>query len=105
MADLLIRQTLFQSQFAKLSRYTVLGSVPDRKGRLGANFYQLLVVEMCRNTCKSRDETLQLLQNHSISHHTDSQRSSISFRVICGKNVVYYLTTLSANQIISFLLG
>ena len=59
----------------------------NRKGRLGANFYQLLVVDICRNTYKSHDKTLQLLQNHSVSHHTDSQRSLISFLwfwVICG---------------------
>ena len=65
----------------------ILGLVPNRKSRLGTNFYQLLVVEICRNTCKSCDKMLQLLQNHSISHHTDSQHSLISFlwfRVICG---------------------
>ena len=35
----------------------------------------------------SCDKTLQLLQNHSVSHHTVSQRSSVSFLwflVICG---------------------
>ena len=61
--------------------------VPNRKSRLGANFYQPLVVEICRNTCTSRGKTLQLLQNHSVSHHTHSHHSSISFlwfRAICG---------------------
>ena len=57
------------------------------KNRLGADVYHLLVVEICRITCKSRDKTLQLLQNYSNSHHTDSQRALISFlwfQVICG---------------------
>ena len=61
--------------------------MPNRKSRLGANFYQPLVAEIGRNTCTSRDKTLQLLQNHSVSRHTHSQHSSISFlwfRVICG---------------------
>ena len=51
------------------------------------NFYQLLVIEICRNTFTSRDKTVQLLQNHFVSHHTHSQSSVISFlwfRVICG---------------------
>ena len=61
--------------------------VPNRKSRLDANFYQPLVVQICRNTCTSRDRTLQLLQNHSVSHQTHSQSSSVSFLwflVICG---------------------
>ena len=65
----------------------MLGLVPNRKGRVDTNFYQFLEVEICRNTCKSRDKTLQRLQNHSVSHHTDSQGSLISFlwfQVICG---------------------
>ena len=67
----------------------ILSLVPNRKSRLGANFYQPLVVESCRNTCTSHDKMLQLriLQNHSFSHQTSSQHSSISFlwfRVICG---------------------
>ena len=65
----------------------ILSRVPNRKSRLGANFYQPLVVEICRNTCRSRDKTPKLLQNHSVSHHTHSQHSWISFlwfRVICG---------------------
>ena len=65
----------------------ILSPVPNRKDKLGTNLHQLLVVEICRNTCKSHEKTLQLLQNHSVSHYTDSQRSSISFLrfwVICA---------------------
>ena len=61
--------------------------MPNRKGRLGASFYQPLVVEICRNTCTSRDKTLQLLQNHPVSHQTHSQSPSVGFLwflVICG---------------------
>ena len=40
---------------------------------------------------------LQLLQNHSVSHHIDSQRSLISFlwfQVICGSSVIDELQRL-----------
>ena len=30
--------------------------VPNRKSTLGANFYQPLVVEICQNTCTSREK-------------------------------------------------
>ena len=59
----------------------ILGPVPKWKSRLGADLYQLLVVEIHQNTCKSRDKMLQLLQNYFICHHTDSQCSLISFLV------------------------
>ena len=61
--------------------------VPNRQSTLGTNFYQPLVVEICQNTCTSREKTLQLLHNHSVSHLTHSQSSSVSFLwflVICG---------------------
>ena len=61
--------------------------MPNRKCRLGANFYQLLIVEICQSTCKSCDKMLQLLQNHSVSHHTALKHSLISFLwfwIICG---------------------
>ena len=69
----------------------ILDLVPNRKSRLGADFYQLIVVEICQNTCKSCDKMMQLLQNHSISHHTDSQCSLISFLwfwEICGSTAL-----------------
>ena len=70
----------------------ILGPVPNRKSRLGANICQLLVVEICQNTCTSCDKMLQLLQNHSVFHHTDSQRSSTSFlwfQIICGSITIF----------------
>ena len=57
---------------------------------LGDNFY-LIIAEISWNICKSYDKMLQLLQNHSVCHNTDSQHSSVSyllFQVICGSIVM-----------------
>ena len=84
----------------------ILGPVPNKKTRLAANFYQLLVVEICWNTCKSCDKILQLLQNHSVSYHTDSQCSLISFlyfHVICGSiTIVGFQWSHDLDEILKF---
>ena len=67
----------------------ILGPVQNRKSRLGTNFYQFLVVEICQNTWKSCimwQNTTTSAKPFYFSPYTNSQCSSINFLwfwVIC----------------------